>query len=332
MEISPPIARRSSRPANGLEGKEVGEDIRAGSQTPRRLVEESHGGRALPTIRANGIDIVYDVHGAGPPLVMLHGASSVGSRDFAAQIPLFARGFQLVVPDARGHGRTRWDAADGFRYDWLVDDLTALVDGLGLSTFHVLGFSMGAMTALMFASRHPDRLRTFTVVGITTQREPRLSVLRGLTNLERIDREDQAWARELAARHDPGQGEGAWRRLLPAIAADVAVQPLLSPAELHRIDAPSLVVVGDRDPFVPVDHAWGISRQLGDGRLFVVPGCGHEVTARRPGLFNEALAQFYRSTEGVARTRAETAARNPLESDPGDVEPDPDWLGNPHAH
>ena len=275
---------------------------------------------------------------------MLHGASSIGSRDFAAQIPLFSRGFQLVIPDARGHGRTRWDTADGFRYDWLVDDLAAFVDELGLATFHLLGFSMGAMTALMYGSRHPERLRTFAIVGITTQREPRLSVLRRLTDLERIDREDSGWARELAARHDPGQGEAAWRRLLPAIAADVAVQPLLTPGELRRIDAPALVTVGDRDPFVPVDHAWGISRQLLDGRLFVVPGCGHEVTSRRPGLFNEALAAFYRSTEATARQRAEAAPGgpsaprpvgrgldNPLETDPGDVEPDPDWLGDPRA-
>jgi pimeloyl-ACP methyl ester carboxylesterase len=245
-----------------------------------------------------------------------------------------------VIPDARGHGRTRWDPADGFRYDWLVDDLAAFVDAIGLTTFHLLGFSMGAMTALMYGVRHADRLRTLAVVGITTQREPRLSVLRRLTNLERIDREDPAWAHELAARHDPGQGEGAWRRLLPAIAADVAVQPLLTPGELRRIDAPALVTVGDRDPFVPVDHAWGISRQLADGRLFVVPGCGHEVTSRRPGLFNEALGGFYRATEAAARARAEAppavAARpvarpidNPLATDPTDAEPDPGWLAGP---
>ena len=59
------------------------------------------------------------------------------------------------MPDARGHGATRWDAADGFRYDWLVDDLAAFVDELGLETFHVVGFSMGAMTALMFGVAAP---------------------------------------------------------------------------------------------------------------------------------------------------------------------------------
>jgi pimeloyl-ACP methyl ester carboxylesterase len=259
----------------------------------------------VPTIRANGLDIAYDVHGAGPPLVLLHGATSIGREDFAAQIPLFSRAFRLYIPEARGHGRTTWDAANGFRYDWLVDDLAAFVDAVGLETFHVVGFSMGAMTALQYAARHPDRLRTLTIVGITTEREPRASVARRLMDPARADRDDPAWAALLGRRHDTGQGAGAWRRLLPAIAADVASQPLLSPRDLRRIDAPSLVVCGDRDPFVPVDHAWGISRQLPDGRLFVAPDCGHEVMSRRPGLFNEALAGFFRSTEAIARRRSE---------------------------
>ena len=111
----------------------------------------------MPTLRANGLDVAYAVHGAGPPLVMLHGATSIGADDFAAQIPLFSKGFQLILPDARGHGLTRWDAAEGFEHGWLVDDLVAFVDSLELDTFHLLGFSMGAMTALQFASRWPER-------------------------------------------------------------------------------------------------------------------------------------------------------------------------------
>jgi pimeloyl-ACP methyl ester carboxylesterase len=111
----------------------------------------------------------------------------------------------------------------------------------------------------------------------------------------------------LGRRHDAGQGEGAWQHLLPAIAADIAAQPLLSPAELHGIDCPAMVACGDRDPFVPTEHAAGLARQLPAGRLFIAPDSGHEVMARRPGLFNEAIAGFYRSTEETARKRAERA-------------------------
>lgn len=258
----------------------------------------------MPTIRANGLDIGYDLLGAGPPLVALHGASSLGREDFAAQLPGMSKAFLVHLPDARGHGRTRWDARDGFEYRWLVDDLIAFVDALGLDSFHLVGFSMGAMTALHFGALMPERLRTLVVVGITTHREPRASVGRRLMDPARIVERDPDFAATLARRHDAGQGKGAWQRLLSAIAADIGVQPLLTPAELHGIDCPTLVACGDRDPFVPTEHAAGLARQFPAGRLFIAPDSGHEVMARRPGLFNEAMAGFYRATEDVARQRA----------------------------
>jgi hypothetical protein len=85
-----------------------------------------------------------------------------------------------------------------------------------------------------------------------------------------------------------------------------------------------MVVCGDRDPFVPVGQAWELQRQLPNSRLFVVPDCGHEVTVRRPGLFNEALGGFYRGTKGAAAARAEgpaTATRTTTEADPADDDP-----------
>lgn len=258
----------------------------------------------MPRLRANGIDIGYEVRGAGPPLLLLHGASSSGREDFGPQLPVFGRAFHCYAPDARGHASTRWDPRDGFSYATLVDDAIAFADALGLDTFHLLGFSMGAATALGVAARVPERLRTLVLVGVSPEREPRASVARRLFDPDRILAHDPEWADELARRHDPVQGAGAWQRLLPAIAADVAAQALHGPAELVRIDCPVLVAVGDRDPFVPVDHANRLKRQLPDGRLFVAPDCGHEVMLRKPALFNEALAGFYRATEAVATRRA----------------------------
>jgi len=230
----------------------------------------------MPTIRANDLEIAYEVVGSGPPLVLLHAASSSGRQTYAAQIPALADAFQLFLPDARGHGRTHWNAADGFEASWLVDDLEAFVDGLGLRTFHLIGYSMGAMTALGFAVRVPERLRTLVVVGIAAAREPRARVAGRLMDPERISRDDPGWAAEMALTIDQVQGAGAWQRLLPAIAADIETQPLLTPGQLRGITAPTLVVVGDRDPLVPVGQAWDLSRQVRD------VGTGGSRTARTP--------------------------------------------------
>ncbi len=255
-------------------------------------------------MRANGLEIHHTVEGAGPPMVMLHGATSSALEDWSAQRPLFRRAFLLHLVDARGHGGTRWNAEEGFHRDLLADDLLAYVDAIGLETFHLVGFSLGAMTALTFATRHPERLRTALIAGIDIQREPRTNVARRLMDPERIEREEPAWAAQLERRHGPIQGLGAWKSLLRAIARDVGEQPLLTPAELRRARVPTLLVYGDRDPFVPVDHAVAIYRQLPDARLFIAPDSGHQVMSQRPALFNEAAAGFYRATEAVARERA----------------------------
>ncbi len=256
------------------------------------------------TVHVNGIDISYTAEGAGPPLVMLHGATSTAREDWAAQRPLFRRAFRLYLPDARGHGATRWDAGQGLPKDLLVDDLLGFVDALGLQTFHVAGFSMGAMTALTFATRHAERLRTAIICGIDVQRQPRARVAARLMDPGRIDRHEPEWAARLEQRHAPVQGPGAWRRLLPAIAADVADQPLLTAEELRRARLPILLVYGDRDIFVPVDHAAALHRQLPEARLLVAPDCPHQVMVSQPALFSQVAGTFYRATERIARERA----------------------------
>jgi pimeloyl-ACP methyl ester carboxylesterase len=258
----------------------------------------------MAIVRANGLEIGYDAHGAGPPMILLHGAGSSGREDFAAQVPLFTKGFRLYLPDARGHATTRWQPPAGLDPEDLVADVIAFADELGLTTFHLLGFSLGASTALHLATRQASRVRTLVVIGYSIDREPRTSVARRVLDPARIEREDPAWAAELERRHGPVQGPGAWRRLLEAVVANLAGGSALGPDDLGGMDAPTLVVIGDRDPFTPVDQAWSLQRRLPDARLLVVPDCGHPVASQRPGIFNEAIGSFYRSTEAAARVRS----------------------------
>lgn len=258
----------------------------------------------MPELEANGLRVHYLTEGAGPPMVMLHGATSSGAEDWSAQRPAFRRAFRLIIPDARGHAGTRWEAREGFGNELLTADLEAIVDELGLRTFHLVGFSMGAMTALTYASRHPERLRTLLISGIDNERQPRAAVAARLMDPERIDREEPAWAAQLERRHGPVQGHGAWRSLLRALAADVGSQPILTPAQLRGVRVPTLLAYGDRDVFCPPDHAVALYRSLPDARLFIAPDCDHQVMVSRPGLFNEAAGAFYRETAREAEARA----------------------------
>lgn len=251
----------------------------------------------MPTIDANGLTVAYETAGAGPPLILLHGASTDARAQFGDLHALAAFGHRVFAPDARGHGRTRFDAALGLDTADLADDVVTFADALGLERWHLLGYSMGGMTALHVAARHAARLRSLVVVSAAPEREPRLAVVRALLDPVRIAATDPDWAAGLAARHDPIHGDGAWRTLLEAIVDDVARQPLLRPDELRAIDVPTLVVAGDRDPMVPVDQAVGLARQVRDGRLLILPGVGHDALDGESATLHAALAGFYRALD-----------------------------------
>lgn len=249
----------------------------------------------MPTIRANGLDMAYTVEGDGPPLVLLHGASSSAVEDWGHQRALFRQSFTCYLLDARGHAGTYWDGSGRWSRGALVDDLGAFAEAVGLGVFHVAGFSMGALTALTFATRHPERLASAIIVGIDAEPEPRTSIARRAMDPERIEREEPAWATQLERRHGPVQGEGAWRRLMGAMAAAAGDEPVLTPVQLRSARMPILLACGDRDPWVPLEHAVALRRQLPDARLLVAPGCDHVVPVRAAAVFNAATLSFWRA-------------------------------------
>jgi pimeloyl-ACP methyl ester carboxylesterase len=249
----------------------------------------------VPHIHAGDLDVHYTVEGEGPPLVLLHGASSSAVEDWGHQRALFRQSFRCYLVDARGHAGTFWDGAGEWSQDQLVDDLRAFADALGIEAFHVAGFSMGALTAITFAVRHPTRVASAIIVGIDLEPEPRTSIARRAMDPERIEREEPAWAAQLERRHGPTQGPGAWRRLMGAMAAGAGGDALLTSAELRRVRLPVLLACGDRDPWVPLEHAVALRRQLPDARLLVAPGCEHVVPVRAASVFNPAVSAFWRS-------------------------------------
>jgi pimeloyl-ACP methyl ester carboxylesterase len=117
----------------------------------------------------NGIRMYYEIHGAGRPLVLLHGG--VGAIEmFGEVLPRLAEGREVVAVELQAHGRTA-DVDRPLAYESMADDVAALIEHLGLEPADVMGYSLGGGVALQTAIRHPEVVRKLVVVSTPFRRD-----------------------------------------------------------------------------------------------------------------------------------------------------------------
>ena len=117
----------------------------------------------MPYAPANDLSMYYEVHGQGPPLILLHGAYMTA--DMMGPLAAGLAGSRrVIVPEMQGHGRTA-DADRPLTYEQMADDTAALVRHLGLEQADVVGYSLGGGSALQLAIRHPALVRRLVVVS-----------------------------------------------------------------------------------------------------------------------------------------------------------------------
>ncbi len=130
---------------------------------------EAHaeGERTMPPTSArvavNGVELYYEIHGEGPPLVMLHGGVNP-SEMFGAPLAEMATTHQVIAIHLRGHGFST-DSDDPWTYEQMADDVAALLGELGIDKIDVMGWSLGGGVALQTAIRHPDRVGKLIVIS-----------------------------------------------------------------------------------------------------------------------------------------------------------------------
>ena len=115
------------------------------------------------TVHVNGMEMYYEVRGRGEPLVLLHGGGGVGA-NWGLIFEEPPDGFQLIVPDMRGHGRST-NPSKEFTFRQLALDVFALLDQLGVGRFKAVGMSMGAKTLLPVATGQPARTEALVLVS-----------------------------------------------------------------------------------------------------------------------------------------------------------------------
>lgn len=111
----------------------------------------------------NGLAMYYEIHGAGQPLILLHGGLGMTSM-FGDLLSLLADGRQVIAVDLQAHGRTA-DIDRPLRYELMGDDIAALIGYLGLAKADLMGYSLGAGVALRTAIQHPGLVRKLVIVS-----------------------------------------------------------------------------------------------------------------------------------------------------------------------
>jgi pimeloyl-ACP methyl ester carboxylesterase len=131
--------------------------------------DSTHASGASNYAQVNDLNMYYEIHGEGEPLVLLHGG--VGASEmFGANLPEFAKTRQVIAVHLQGHGRTL-DIDRPLRYESMADDIAALVEHLGFEKADLMGYSMGGGVALQTVIRHPEVVGKLVVVSEPIKRD-----------------------------------------------------------------------------------------------------------------------------------------------------------------
>jgi pimeloyl-ACP methyl ester carboxylesterase len=244
------------------------------------------------TLQVNGIEFYYETQGAGEPLLLLHGGSGSHEDWVYAGRDEFMREYTLIMPDARGHGRST-NPAKAISHRQCALDTLALLDHLGIHKCKAIGLSMGGNILLHMATLQPDRIEAMVVVSATMYfPEQARAIMRQVP----VENQPQKEWDTMRKRHKHGDEQimAIWEWLQGM--ADSHDDMNFTPPALSRITAPTLIVYGDRDFLYPIEMAVDMYRAVPRSTLWVVPNGGHGP------VFLDAAPLFVKTALAFLRT------------------------------
>ena len=251
----------------------------------------------MPGIRADstvgrhaelrGIRMYYEVTGAGPPLLLLHGGAG-DSRQFDRQRADFAAHHRLILPDSRAQGRST-DGPGPLTYHEMAEDVVALLDRLGIARVDVMGWSHGGNIGLDLAIHHPERIGRLVTFGANSSPdglEADAFEWNRTATAESFGPDVKAgWT---ARNPEPHRYEAAMSKILDMW----RTEPRFTSRELGSIRAPTLVCAGERD-VIRREHTLALAAAIPTAESWIVPGATHGAMLERPDLVNPRVLAFF---------------------------------------
>src|SRR3989449_2812658 len=210
----------------------------------------------------NGINLYYETHGAGQPLILLHGGLGSGEM-FGPILPLLAERHQVIAPDLQGHGRTA-DIDRPIDVRLMADDIAALIDHLGLDKPDVVGYSLGGGVALHTAAKYPGKVRRLVAASANIRPDAiyaEMRVQQGQVNAAAAEFMKDTPMYQLYARVAPHPED--FPKLLDKIGASMA-KDFDFADEVRGLKVPTLIVAADAD-MAPPSHYVEVFKVLGGG-------------------------------------------------------------------
>jgi pimeloyl-ACP methyl ester carboxylesterase len=251
-------------------------------------------------VSVNGLEMYYEIHGTGQPLVLLHGAFSAIGTSFGGLIPGLAKTRQVIAFELQGHGRTA-DIDRPLSMDLMADDTAAAIKELGFETADVLGYSLGAGVALQVAIRHPEVLRKLILASITYTLDGfHPGLIEGMGDMKPEMMYGSPWHDEyikLAPHPEDFAKLFAKKAEMDSRLRDIPDETI------RAIKAPTLLIAGDSDLVRP-EHIVQMFRLLGGGvfgdtpagmpnsQLAILPGTSHVTVVSRTELLVPMINTF----------------------------------------
>jgi len=224
----------------------------------------------------------YEVHGAGKPLLILHGGGSTIQTTFGAVLPALAAQRLLIAPEQQGHGHTA-DVDRPLSFSQMADDTAALLRQLHVGKVDVIGFSNGAGVAIELSLRHPELVDRLVLGSIYFRRDAIKPELLAAFRQAAPDSMPEIY-RKAYLEVAPNPGDLA--NLTPKIMNNLLTFEGWTEAQLGSISAPTMIVQA-HDDVAPLEHAVAMAHAIPNAQLLAVPG-GHgsylgEAMAAIPG-------------------------------------------------
>lgn len=228
------------------------------------------------------LNMYYEVHGRGEPLLILHGGGSTIQTTYGAILPDLARTRMVIAPEQQGHGHTA-DVDRPLSYRQMADDTAALLKQLGHRKVDVVGFSNGGGVAMELAIRYPELVRKLVIGSAYHRRDAiRPELLQSFRKVTAKDMPDvyrQAYLK--VAPHPEDLAE-----LTPKLMQNMLSFEGWDGAQLASIKAPTMIIQGNYD-VMPLNGLAEMASLISNAQVVVLPG-GHgtylgEVMAAAPG-------------------------------------------------